>query len=866
MNSSRICLACRRRLGTVRPPLQVQWQSRATFISLSNSPRTPTDEKAKDELLKLGHDAGNQKDKYPTSILEEKRHARRLAQSNRTGDELEMLFEKSLQAPLASDDVPSQPITSLEPYKNAELLNEMLSGSSPLADSWHFFLEHFGSDVEKPGFIEHKSTPSYLNHTAKELLRRIIHAKKADPLSQTLPSFTELSKVYLQLGILPGPKWTEMMFILLEYILRLEQPPPAVVEERLIADLLGAWNVVCRHRGDFQHFPPLGSELVNWSYVPPVSSSDINQMYRKRGPQAAFGILTPPFPIRHLEGVPTIALATFSIVTSDSMAAKIVSANAFRFITLLSQIVSTPGLALNDIYGRDESPGVIKKFVKSNWTIIRERASQMLQSLQEQPGRTATAEQSDIEVPYKTDFMHRRLNDAMKRRNVREVDEIWSDVAKWPVIKIQSKESTNSPQPFSMKRGTLTEQLSNYFILVYMSLRQPNRAIDVWNHMLKWGLQPTLQTWDAMLCGCKASRNWKTLESVWRKMQASGAQPDVVCWTTRINGLIESNQVDLGIRALDEMGRIWLVAAKQVHPKMKLEQLQLVLEISGAVKPTIETINGAVAGLIHKQRSDAAHRVLAWASKFGIAPDINTYNTLLKPLVRNGHTKEATALLQQMQSAGIQADVATFTTILDETFRHSGDHTPEEQKEIVDSVFSEMEAAGVTANLHTYGKIIYELLQSSNGNMSVVNTVMDRMAKHGLEVSPQIYTTLVEYYFGQTPPNLDAIRSIIERATMVVGGTDHIFWDRVVEGYAQAGETAHALRVLGKVNDANQKVGYFALRMLLFALVENEEWDAARSLVRNVILDTGGPSPANAHKLAENKFWELAAKLGLLDE
>jgi pentatricopeptide repeat protein len=817
--------------------------------------------------LKLGEEYGNRKGRYLPIIPEEKRRVLRSTQGSAPGDDLEILFEKSLQAPSASKDVPPQSGSSLEPYKNAELLKQLLSGS-PLADSWRFFVEHFGPDTMRPSFTEnYKSIPPYVNSTAKELLRRIIHAKKADPLSQTLPSVTELSKVYLQLGRLHGPDWTEMMLILLQHILRFEQPPPATIEERLIADLLGAWNVVCRLKGNIQHFPPPGSEFLNWSYIPPVSSSDVNRMYRKRGPQTAFGILTPSFPVRHLEGIPMIALATFSIITNDSDVAKTISASASPFIALLSQIISVPGLALDHVYGRAHSPSFIADFVKSNWTTIRERASQISQSRQEAPERLAIVEKSFTDEPFRTSFINKRLKDALNRQNVREVDEMWSDVVQWPINKIQSTEMTNSHQPYSMKRGTLTEELSNYFILIYMSLRQPNRAIDVWNHMLKSGLQPTLKTWDAMLSGCKASRDWMNLESVWSKMQASGVQPDVFCWTTRISGLIESYKVDSGIRALDEMGRIWLAAARKAHPKMKLERLRLLPEIGGAVKPTIQTINGAVAGLLRKQSPDAAHRILAWAGKYGITPDIITYNTLLRPLVRHGHTKEATSLLQQMQKAGIQADVATFTTILEETFRYSEHHTPEESRKTVDSIFYEMEEAGVTANLHTYAKIIYQLLQSSNENMLIVNAVMERMAKHGLQPSPQIHTSLVAYYFDQTPANLDAVRGVIERATMVVGGTDHFFWDRVVEGYARAGQTSHALRILGKVRSANQKVGYLALRMLLFALVKNEEWDSARSLVRNVILDTGGPLPEDVHgKLGEHKFWELAANLQLSDE
>ncbi|KAE9379039.1 hypothetical protein N431DRAFT_434042 [Stipitochalara longipes BDJ] len=855
MNPPHICLACRRRLGAFRPPRPAQWRPRATFISLSNKKETANDEQAAKELLDLGEEPGGRKGTPGTNFQVGSSRVPRRHKSNRRGDDLETLFENSLNTPIASENVPSQLATSLEPYKNAEKLKEMLAGSAPLIDAWHFFVEHFGPDAEK---LAYTSTPSYLNSTAQELLKRIVHAKKSDSLSQKLPSVTDVSKIYLRLTILSGLDWSDMMFTLLESILRIDQSPSATTEELLIADMLGAWNVVCRQPGSYHHFPAEGSDL-NWSYVPRISPGDVNQMYRKRGPQAAFGILTPPLKLRHLQSIPIVALATFIVLTQNTRA-KPYLANASPFISLLSQIVSTPGLALNHAFGRFDSPSIVAESIKSNWVVIKAQAAQMSEGPLSEPERLVENGQSGPDDLYRVSFINKRLQNALKRGNVREVNELWSDVEQWPVKALES------PQPYSLKRGTLTEGLCNLFILVYMSLRQPNLAIDVWNHMLKSGIQPTLQTWDNMLSGCKAARDWKTLEVVWQRMLASGAQPDVVCWTTRISGLIDGYQVNLGIRALDEMGRIWLAAAKKQHPKMKLEQLQFLPEVDGAVKPTIGTINAAVAGLFSRKSPDAAHRVLVWGSKFGITPDLITYNTLLRPLIRSGQVKQASALLQQMQKVGIQADVATFTTILDETFRYSEHHAPEEQKEIVDSVFSEMEAAGVEPNLHTYAKIIYQLLQSSHGNMSSVNAVMERMAAQGLQPSPQIYTMMVGHYFQQTPANLDAVRGIIERASMVEGSTDHKFWDRVVEGYAQEGETVHALKILADVHRANQKVGFLAMRMLLFALAQNQEWDAARNLVRNVFLLTGGPRPEGAHlRIGEHLFWQLAGQLQLTD-
>jgi len=284
------------------------------------------------------------------------------------------------------------------------------------------------------------------------------------------------------------------------------------------------------------------------------------------------------------------------------------------------------------------------------------------------------------------------------------------------------------------------------------------------------------------------------------------------------------------------------------------------------VKPTIATINAAVAGLLRRRKPEAAHRILTWAGKFGIHPDNTTYNTLLQPLIRDGRSKEAMALLQQMQHDGIQADVVTFTTILEETFRFSEDHTVEEQQDIIANVFSQMEAAGIRANLHTYGKIIYQLLLNNKTDLTAVNAVMERMSRQGLHPGPHIYTMLVEYYFSRQPPDLDAVRVLIERSKLGDGNNDHIFWDRVIQGYAVLGDTTTAVRILGKVSRPGMRIGWITLQHVLTALAQNQEWEIARALVRNAKLDSGGPLADNIKgKEGEHGFWRLATQLELLD-
>jgi hypothetical protein len=219
-----------------------------------------------------------------------------------------------------------------------------------------------------------------------------------------------------------------------------------------------------------------------------------------------------------------------------------------------------------------------------------------------------------------------------------------------------------------------------------------------------------------------------------------------------------------------------------------------------------------------------------------------------------------------MQKAGVQADVATFTTLLDEMFESSKLLSPEDQNEIVKNVFAEMEAAGIEANLRTYGKMIYSLLQSNPSDMTAVKAVMARMAAKGVEPSTYIYTILVKHHFSQEPPDLEAIRLILERIQLSGTVMDHIFWDRVIEGYARIGDTITALTILGRVDKPGSRVGWYALQMVLSSLTENGEWDLARQVVRNAWTDRGGP-PKRDEKGVEGQhnFWRAVADLGLME-
>ena len=891
MNSSNICLVCRRTLSRKRPQIVAQWRPRATFISLSSSPPTTTDDKSRDNLLHLGDVEDGKEKRYigGGAIPERRNQSPRHRTPWDNGDQLEALFEESLKQPPPEANERPKSTTLMESYVYADLLRNMLADEQcSVGDSWRFYEEHFGPEAWKKGSNDRRTFPTYLHTTKVHLARSIVSAKRRDLFSADLPTVTEFLKVYSHSGMLPCREWAHIMFVLLEGLIKLDgfSPKGSIHKELLVSDIVGAWNVVFRQVGKADDYPSEGTSH-DWSHIPTLPSHIAIQSYRKFGTQGLFGRFFPLAPFQSQHHVDVIAVTTFALLTEESVADKAVVREAWPLVSSLGTAISIPGLDLEKLAGQAEVPSSINDFLKVSAVEAKRMALSIQNELREERAeapalselrslpRFKSMPDGSLSSTIRTDIssITKRLYDAMIRRDAPQVDKLWSDALRFPVAKDPTL-MTGADGSESMgrrKRGYLTADQCNYFIMIYMALRRPSRAIEVWNHMVKSGLTPSLKTWDSMLSGCKACKDHKALEDVWMKMLHLGVEPDVVLWTTRVSGLIECNKADKAMLALDEMGRLWAEANKKKLHDTKKEgnkmNVSVVQSAVTAVKPTIETINAAVAGLLRKRHPEAAHRVLAWAAKFDIKPNVITYNTLLTPLIRDGHTKEAMGLLKQMQEQGIQADVATFTTILDETFRYSDQLTPQEQKEITDNVLAEMETAGIKANLYTYGKMIYQLLQSVTGDLAAVNAVMEHMASHGVQPTTYIYTMLVNHYFVQEPPELDAVRNLIERARMEVGSVDHIFWDRVIEGYARAGDTASAMRVLGKLESRGTQASWVARQVLLTALVQNDEWTLAKTFVANVKADTGGPLPDHEMKkgqVGQQRFWRLATESELL--
>ncbi|KAH8595804.1 hypothetical protein B0O99DRAFT_621499 [Bisporella sp. PMI_857] len=853
MNSTFVCLPCRRKIAQVGFRRSAQ---RASFISIINVPNATKN----DPLGFLEASSGGDNDGSPIPPLEPSRLKRQMPRSSHDpGDQLEAFFEETVNK--SAQRLATTPsITSLAPYQYAQTLKTMVADDGCSAtDAWDFFIKHFGPETRKPGAMNQTSSPSYIftrngSFSGRALMRKIMLAKSDNLKSGT--SITEISLIYSQLGVLHGKDWADMMNTFLNVIYKQN------IQDENLFDVLGSWNVITRQNIESVPQTIQDSTPLDWSHITTVPDQVIGANCRRHGMKGAFIHLSPAFPVRQREDIPLVAVATFALLIR---AGGSILEHAKPLMIAIAQVINSPDFNIDLIFKPSSPVGAsILSHVKDDWHKIKNEAANF-STLSLQPSSHKYTGRRPATMKHVVH--HSRLEDAVHRKDLSQIDRMWSDASVLPIHISSPGIHTAEPVP----QGSLSAGMCNHFIQAFMAVRAPSKAIDVWNHMIHNGLAPNLATWNSMLTGCKISRNTSALEDVWGKLVVQGVKPDVHCWTSRVGCLVEGRKPNEALKALDEMGQSWLKAARdQYGSDAKAIDLQHVGDISGIVKPAIETVNAALVGLLRRNRQEDANRILAWAGNFGINPDNTTYNTLLRPIIRDGQVHEAMALLKHMKADGVEADVGTFTTILDEILRYSDGQNPEEQRETIANIFEEMAEAGIKANLHTYGTIVYQLLQHDNNDFVAVNAVLARMTKEGLKPSQYIYTIFINYYFRQKPPNVDAVRALIKQVLSEdEGAVDNIFWDRVITGYARIGDTATAMRILGQVSSKSSwktgVMGWRTLDLLVTALIKNDEWDVARTLVKNVAMDTGGPIAPDVHgKDGQHKFWVLAESLGLL--
>jgi pentatricopeptide repeat protein len=712
-----------------------------------------------------------------------------------------------------------------------------------LAEAYAHFEEAVYPQITKHG----SGVPQMIkNQIAGVLLDRLALEKPRDFESSHLPSVTRITELMIELDVLKTSIWATLVIELVQHIYRQKTVPDAydsikdyetamALRDALLHDLLGAWRLFCAQRvspdADSPVKPLEASERKTKPSPPGAKSQQPSAL------QIAFGAMFPQYSIPSLMRPTFAAFATYKLLTDPFNRSRSTDGEAVPFLQMMKDLI----FQTRPPHRKEFEPifHVFPDLPRFVWPRKQadDGSSPALNS------DTVFAEKSDP----KRVTLHRQLGDAINRRNLNLVKKAWLEF--WG--------EAASPDAARITELAKYPDMFDYFILAYTMLRRPQQAIEVWNNMERIGIQATIKTWNSMLQGCAKANNAHGIKTVWNKLLASGVKLDVAIWTARIHGLFNCGEADAGIRALDEMAKVWAARGNPQYAAI-------------AVQPTVEPVNAALAGLLRLNRSSDATKVLAWASKQGINPDIYTFNTLLRPLVRRGDMKGIDEIFAVMQSIDIRPDNATFTVLLEGTLNHIGDLSPAQQVSVVERILDAIKASGVDINMQTYAKILHLLLREGDRAEEPVKAVLAHIWRRGLELTSHIYTMLAEHYFSRDPPDTAAVTALIENRRLHENkGIDRVFWERMIEGYCQAGETARALEIFDRVFGPGTMITFGTLYELLRPLVAAGDAEAALRVVeaaRKIGKADDAGEVGEGKRYWKHRFWHLAYEHGLMGE
>lgn len=753
------------------------------------------------------------------------------------------------QAKEADASAPVAPITNLELYKDVAKLEEMLARpNTPIAVCFDFFESNIYPTITQPNRLR--------DRVAKRLMARIYSEKPKDFESKDLPSVTRISQILLELGVLEPKAWAAMTNQLLQRICRMSTAPGdyTTIESYenamgrrsvLLQDLVGNWKIfnvprfVAHRAGD-------AAKAAQEPRLPPMDMKTILWNSKRGKPHLSIAALFPQYAPAQLQAVTHAAIATVVLLSDPyNRTERGMRQEIAPFVDAVGTILSVRPPRKDQIRAMLQGYPDLQQYVTTLWPTV---VSQLTGS--KSIGVDPKYRGENVTRPRSMGSIHRQLGQALKTRSLEAVAVTWKEF--WG----------DSPSPPSERVQYLRSnaEMFNYFIMAYMGMRQPQHAIEVWDCMVRVGIAPTLKTWNSMIEGCRKARNPSGLKAVWQKLVASGIQLDTPIWTARISGLIELGEPEAGLAALDEMARLW----NQGAPLSKNTAA------TTPVRPSIEPVNAALAGLLRLDRVAVAKSLLAWASRQGISPDIFTFNTLLRPIVRQGLTDEVANIFAMMKKQNVEADVATFTILLEGALSDMGEKSPDEQVEAVTAMLRDIEESGIEANMITYAKMIHVLLQQDDRAGESVKAVLAHIWGKGLELTSHIYTMLAEHYFTRDPPDAQAVTALItSRGLQDNREIDRVFWERVIKGYCEAGEIDLALKQFERLDRTGSRITLSTLHELLTALVRANRMDSAERMVAFAWRLRSHADESSADDNARfwrHRFWHRAQQYGLLSD
>ena len=460
--------------------------------------------------------------------------------------------------------------------------------------------------------------------------------------------------------------------------------------------------------------------------------------------------------------------------------------------------------------------------------------------------KTISKAQKNLEA-----FFMKRLQRCLWNKSAEQLDALWAEAQQT----FDGDFSYNSP-----RSSQIPIKVYNEFLVIYHTLKMPHKAVAVWEYMVSHGISPTVVTWTSMMKGCQVNKNWEGSERIWQTMLANGIQPDAQAWAVRLYNIFHSKQIQQAMKALAQMTDEWQAGQAKVDQRGGCKNAL-------SPKPNVEVLNAALSGITKFRRTTLVPKILSWAKELQVPFDAVTYNILIRSALEEDNEDEAQEILRKMNAEGIEPDNALFSILLNSMFKNSAELqslSDDALTERILSIVSQLGSHAIRSNSYPYTILVAGLIHYRQ-NPAAAQLVLDHMAQHNVRPSPHIYTSLVNHYFSQDPPDEGAINAIWEQAQSQ-GLADAVLYDRMIENYAQNGEVGKMMFFLQKMHRSSKTPSWRALGEVIRALARAGHWDRFDEVAEDVRDGEIGIRDDGREENGKESFWEEVRRLRLYRE
>ncbi|KAF5962200.1 hypothetical protein HYC85_003409 [Camellia sinensis] len=330
-----------------------------------------------------------------------------------------------------------------------------------------------------------------------------------------------------------------------------------------------------------------------------------------------------------------------------------------------------------------------------------------------------------------------------------------------------------------------------------------------------------------------------------RTMEEGSYKPDIIVYSTVIDGLCKDRMVDDAMKLFSKMN----------------EQ---------GIRPDVITYTSLIHGLCNFGWWKKATEILREMLDSGIAPNVRTFNVLVDAAcTKEGRMKEEDGVFEVMIQRGVDPDVVTCNTVMGgHCLQGQMDETIRVSNTMVNKVFTlmcayakehfdEMQAAGLAPNIPTYNIMLDGLCK--NGHITESYSLFRMMENNGLDVDVVMYTVFIDGFCKVK--NLDTARDISNKLSSSGGlHPDVKACTRMIQGLCEEGLLDEAKKLFVKMeknsglpNDVNYKTiigGFLGQQKCYEALVLLEKMlqkgfspDASTSSLIVDLISTRGQDP-----------------------